>query len=36
VTLDTKGFADAPNRYYWPVSQNALNANKLLTQNPGY
>lgn len=36
VTPDTKGFQDAPNRYYWPVSQNALNANQLLKQNPGY
>jgi len=36
VTLDTKGFQDAPNRYLWPVSQSALNANKLLVQNPGY
>jgi len=36
VTPDTKGFIDAPNRYYWPVSQSALNANKLLVQNPGY
>ncbi|WP_448702636.1 RagB/SusD family nutrient uptake outer membrane protein [Mucilaginibacter sp. AW1-3] len=36
VVLDTKGFVDAPNRYYWPVSQSALNANKLLKQNPGY
>jgi len=33
---DTKGFVDAPNRYYWPVSQSALNANNLLHQNPGY
>jgi len=36
TTPDTKGFIDAPNRYYWPVSQSALNANKLLKQNPGY
>ncbi|MEO6523120.1 MAG: RagB/SusD family nutrient uptake outer membrane protein [Mucilaginibacter sp.] len=36
VTPDTKGFIDAPNRYLWPVSQNALNANKKLVQNPGY
>jgi hypothetical protein len=36
ITLDTKGFNDAPNRYLWPVSQNALNANKKLAQNPGY
>lgn len=36
VVLDTKGFVDAPNRYYWPISQGALNANNLLTQNPGY
>ncbi len=36
ITPDTKGFVDAPNRYYWPVSQSALNANKLLKQNPGY
>jgi tetratricopeptide (TPR) repeat protein len=36
ITLDTKGFQDAPNRYYWPVSQSALNANPLLKQNPGY
>jgi tetratricopeptide (TPR) repeat protein len=36
ITLDTKGFQDAPNRYLWPVSQSALNANKLLVQNPGY
>jgi hypothetical protein len=36
VTPSTAGFAGAPNRYYWPVSQTALNANKLLKQNPGY
>jgi len=36
TTPDTKGFQDAPNRYYWPVSQSALNANPLLKQNPGY
>jgi len=36
TVLDTKGFVDAPNRYYWPVSQSALNANTLLKQNPGY
>lgn len=36
ITPDTKGFIDAPNRYYWPMSQSALNANKLLKQNPGY
>jgi len=36
ITLDTKGFVDAPNRYLWPISQSALNANKLLVQNPGY
>jgi hypothetical protein len=36
VTPGTAGFTDAPNRYYWPVSQTALNTNKLLHQNPGY
>jgi hypothetical protein len=36
ITPATTGFIDAPNRYYWPVSQNALNANPLLKQNPGY
>jgi hypothetical protein len=36
VTPVTTGFIDAPNRYFWPVSQSALNANKLLKQNPGY
>jgi hypothetical protein len=36
VTPATTGFQGAPNRFYWPVSQNALNANKLLVQNPGY
>ncbi len=36
ITLDTKGFVDAPNRYLWPVSQSALNANRSLVQNPGY
>jgi len=29
------GFQDL-NRIYWPLSQNALNANRLLTQNAGY
>ncbi len=32
----TTGFLDTPNRYYWPVSQGAINSNNLLTQNPGY
>lgn len=36
TTPATTGFIDAPNRYYWPVSQSALNANTLLKQNPGY
>jgi len=36
TTPATTGFIDAPNRYYWPVSQSALNANPLLKQNPGY
>jgi hypothetical protein len=36
TTPATTGFIDAPNRYLWPVSQSALNANKLLKQNPGY
>jgi hypothetical protein len=36
TTPATTGFIDAPNRYLWPVSQNALNANTLLKQNPGY
>jgi hypothetical protein len=36
ITPDTKGFIDAPNRIYWPLSQSALNANKQLVQNPGY
>jgi hypothetical protein len=36
VVPDTKGFVDAPNRYYWPISQSALNANNLVHQNPGY
>lgn len=36
LTPVTTGFIDAPNRYYWPVSQSALNANKQLIQNPGY
>jgi tetratricopeptide (TPR) repeat protein len=36
VTLATTGFIDAPNRYLWPISQSALNANTLLKQNPGY
>lgn len=35
-TPATTGFIDAPNRYYWPVSQKALNANKLLKKTPGY
>lgn len=29
------GFAD-PNKILWPLSQNALNANRLLVQNPSY
>ncbi len=36
TTPVTTGFIDAPNRYFWPVSQSALNANTLLKQNPGY
>jgi len=36
TTPATTGFIDAPNRYLWPVSQSALNANTLLKQNPGY
>jgi starch-binding outer membrane protein, SusD/RagB family len=36
TTPATTGFIHAPNRYLWPVSQSALNANKLLKQNPGY
>jgi len=36
TTPATTGFIDAPNRYLWPLSQSALNANKLLVQNPGY
>lgn len=36
TTPATTGFIDAPNRYLWPVSQSALNANPLLKQNPGY
>lgn len=29
------GFQDL-NKIYWPLSQNAMNANRLLTQNTGY
>ncbi|WP_448701277.1 RagB/SusD family nutrient uptake outer membrane protein [Mucilaginibacter sp. AW1-3] len=29
------GFQDL-NKIYWPLSQNALNANRTLVQNPGY
>lgn len=29
------GFGD-PNKIYWPINQNVLNANTLLTQNPPY
>jgi len=36
TTPVTTGFIDAPNRYLWPLSQSALNANTLLKQNPGY
>ncbi len=36
TTPATTGFIDAPNRYFWPISQSALNANTLLKQNPGY
>jgi TPR repeat protein len=36
ITPLTTGFAGAPDRYYWPVSQSALNNNKLLKQNAGY
>lgn len=36
VTPVTTGFVGAPDRYYWPVSQKALNNNKLLHPSPGY
>jgi len=36
TTPGTAGFVGAPQHYFWPISQGALNANTLLTQNPGY